>query len=157
MSKYVMVLVNTPSITKRIPREEIHTNTKKLFASFINKLSLCPRTSLSPTMWGNRQLIRFEIRQQARITSTNRTGKAYKPNDVQVNWIIKYISTGGLASLRTGSALHRGRIKTLSDFKIASSRKWDTVCSVVTFKFVETLWYCNLYSLIFASVMSAAG
>ena len=35
----------------------------------------------------------------------------------------------------------------MSDFKTASSRKWGTVYSVVTFKFVETLVYCNLYSL----------
>jgi hypothetical protein len=96
-------------------------------------------------MWANRQLIRFATRRQARITSTNRTGQAYKPNDVQV---IKYLSTGGLASLRTGSALHGGRIEILSDFKTASSRKWGTICSVVTFKFVEALWYILQFVLV---------
>jgi hypothetical protein len=124
-------------------------NTKKLFANFTNKLNLCPRTS--PYNVGESTIIRFAIRRQARITSTNRTGQAYKPNDVQVNWIIKYLSSGGLtrlASLRTGSALHGGRIEILSDFKPASSRKWGTICSVVTFKFVEALWYILQFVLV---------
>jgi hypothetical protein len=43
------------------PGEEIRTKHKELIHQFITDLTFCPRTSLSPTMWANRQLIRFAI------------------------------------------------------------------------------------------------
>jgi hypothetical protein len=53
------VLVSTLLMSEHIPGEEIRTKHKEPIRRFITDLTLCPRTSLSPTMWANRQLIPF--------------------------------------------------------------------------------------------------